>query len=355
MTASTYKPDRQTLTRFPSEFPSELKLRHILKTLPRQVFLKNRQKAWSQVIINVLWVVLGYIGLAFAPWYFVPLLWIFTGTGLTGFFVIGHDCGHRSFAQRKWVNNLVGHLITLPIIYPFHSWRILHNHHHKHTNKLEIDNAWAPFTPAFYESLPRLLRWGYQALRGKFWWVGSIVHWANLHFNWHKFEGKEREQVRFSVLFVLIGGTIFLSVLITATGFLGFVKFWLMPWLVFHFWMSSFTLFHHTAKNIPFQPINQWHEAAAQLYGTIHCQYPSWVEFICHDINVHIPHHLSTAIPSYNLRQAYQSIKANWGDYCQESRFSWALIREVTEKCHLYSPHDYYQSFQEHEARKHLS
>jgi len=32
----------------------------------------------------------------------------FTGTALTGFFVIAHDCGHRSFAKRRWVNDLVG-------------------------------------------------------------------------------------------------------------------------------------------------------------------------------------------------------------------------------------------------------
>jgi len=41
------------------------------------------------------------------------------------------DCGHRSFAKQRWVNDLVGHLFML-LIYPFHSWRILHNHHHAH-------------------------------------------------------------------------------------------------------------------------------------------------------------------------------------------------------------------------------
>jgi len=60
------------------------------------------------------------------------------------FFVIAHDCGHRSFAKRRWVNDLVGHLFLLPLIYPFHSWRILHNYHHTHT-KLDEDNAWHPF------------------------------------------------------------------------------------------------------------------------------------------------------------------------------------------------------------------
>lgn len=37
------------------------------------------------------------------------------------------------------------------------------------------------------------------------------------------------------------------------------------------------------------------------------------IEILCHDINVHIPHHVSSKIPSYNLRAAHQSLKENWG------------------------------------------
>jgi len=66
---------------------------------------------------------LGYAGLP-SLLGFSYLAWIFTGTALTGF--IAHDCGHRSFAKQRWVNDLVGHLFMLPLIYPFHSWRILH-------------------------------------------------------------------------------------------------------------------------------------------------------------------------------------------------------------------------------------
>lgn len=324
---------------------SQLRLRDILQTLPREVFVKDWRKAWLKVALNVGLVALGYWGLAAAPAVLLPVMWIFTGTALTGFFVIGHDCGHRSFANRKWVNNWVGHLMFLPLIYPFHSWRILHNHHHKHTNKLDVDNAWDPFTLEFYESLPPLLRWGYRQMRGRFWWLGSIAHWAVLHFNWSKFEGKQRQQVRFSALFVIAGAAIAFPTLIALTGIWGFVKFWLLPWLVYHFWMSTFTIVHHTHPEIPFIPAEDWNEARAQLFGTVHCDYPRWVEFLCHDINVHIPHHISTAIPWYNLRTAHQSLKENWGEYLMEKRFSWSLMQEITEQCHLYDAKDYYRKF----------
>jgi omega-6 fatty acid desaturase (delta-12 desaturase) len=252
------------------------------------------------------------------------------------------------------VNDLVGHLFMLPLIYPFHSWRILHNHHHTHTNKLDEDNAWQPFQPELYVSLGQLGQWGYQLLRGRFWWIGSIVHWAGLHFDLSQFPVKDREKVKLSISVVLVFAAIAFPILIATTGSWGFVKFWLMPWLVYHFWMSTFTLVHHTAPEIPFHATGKWDAAKAQLSGTVHCDYPRWVEFLCHDINVHVPHHISTAIPSYNLRLAHRSLQQNWGVYLHnECRFSWSLIKQITDQCHLYEPEHNYQSFKDyHQAEQ---
>ncbi len=327
---------------------SNLRLKDILKTLPREYFQQDVRKAWTSVLTSVFMVGLGYVGIAIAPWFLLPLLWIFTGTALTGFFVIAHDCGHRSFAKRKWVNDLVGHLFMLPLIYPFHSWRILHNHHHTHTNKLDEDNAWQPFQPEVYASIVKPGQWGYQALRGRFWWIGSIVHWVGLHFDLSQFQAKDRDKVKLSVAVVLVFAAIAFPMLIATTGIWGFVKFWLMPWLVYHFWMSTFTLVHHTDPEIPFYAADKWQAALAQLSGTVHCDYPRWVEILCHDINVHIPHHISTAIPSYNLRLAHRSLQQNWGVYLRECRFSWSLIKQITDQCHLYSSDRCYLSFKDH-------
>lgn len=336
------------------EVDPNLSLKKIIKTLPREVFSKNPRKAWSKLLVNVFLVGLGYWGIAIAPWYLLPLLWLFVGTALTGFFVIGHDCGHRSFSNRNWINNSVGHVMFLPLIYPFHSWRILHDYHHKHTNKLGVDNAWDACTVENYENASPLIRWAYTKIRGRFWWLGSIAHWAKLHFDWSKFAGKQREQVRFSVIFALLGGAIAFPTLLIATGIWGFVKFWLLPWLVYHFWMSTFTLVHHTTPEIAFKPAETWNEALAQLSGTVHCSYPRWVEFLCHDINVHIPHHVSTGIPWYNLRKAHQSLQENWGDYLYETEFTWSLMKLLGDRCHLYDARNNYQSFWEYRQKKEI-
>ena len=121
-----------------------LKLKHIVQSLPKEVFAKDSTQAGLMVIKTIIAVTLGMAAIAFAPWYLLPLAWVFTGTAMTGCFVIGHDCAHRSFSTSRKVNDLVGHLFMLTLIYPFHGWRYGHNNHHKHTNKMDVDNAWQP-------------------------------------------------------------------------------------------------------------------------------------------------------------------------------------------------------------------
>lgn len=317
----------------------------ILKTLPRQCFEKNPLKAWISVLISLFSVALGYAAITFLPSFFLPFAWIWTGTALTGLFVLAHDCGHRSFAKRRWVNDLVGHVLMLPLIYPFHPWRILHDRHHRFTNQLKQDNAWEPWTQeAFLASVPAIQSL-YRGLRGHFWWTGSIIHWLTLHFDLRQFSEQERPKVRLSIGVCLGFALVFFPLLFYWTGVWGVVKFWLLPWLVYHFWMSTFTLVHHTDAGIPFQPAERWNAATAQLTGTVHCDYPGWVELLCHDINVHIPHHISVAIPSYHLRLAQRSLEENWGSHLQKRRFSWALMRDIVHHCHLYHPQNAYQSF----------
>lgn len=348
-------PDRPTppptgLAELPN-LPDSVRLKDILQTLPRECFQQDPTQAWRSVALSVAAVVVGYAAIALAPVYLLPLAWLWTGTALTGWFVIGHDCGHRSFARRKWVNDLVGHVAMLPLIYPFHAWRILHDRHHRYTNQLENDNAWEPFSAEHYDGLNPIVRRAYWVLRGWGWWLGSIAHWSVLHFTWWKFSGKERQQIRFSALVAIAAGAIGLPLLVATTGWWGLVQFWLMPWLVYHFWMSTFTIVHHTDLGIPFKSATVWHEATAQLCGSVHCQYPRWVEILCHDINVHIPHHLTPSIPSYHLRQAHASLRQNWGEFLKERQFNWQLMGQIANYCHLYHPDRNYQSFREQSTR----
>ncbi|MEM6518423.1 MAG: fatty acid desaturase [Cyanobacteria bacterium P01_C01_bin.70] len=345
MTA-TLPPSAQTMS--PTESTPalhKLKLSDVIRTIPKSCFEKDWRKAWSSVLITLMGVVAGIAAIAYSPWFLLPFAWFFAGTAATGLFVIGHDCGHRSFSKRRWVNNWLGHLTMMPLIYPFHSWRILHNHHHTHTNKLHVDNAWEPWTVESFQTAPLWLQKGYRLLRTNFWWIGSIAHWAMLHFNLNNFVERDRRGVKTSIAVVALFAAVFFPTMYLTLGFWGIIKFWLMPWLGYHFWMSTFTIVHHTIPEIPFKPENDWSPVAAQLQGTVHCTYPKWIEVLCHDINVHVPHHISMAIPSYNLRRAHASLMQYWGEHIHVRRFSWQLMRQITRQCHLYDAIETYRSF----------
>lgn len=322
-------------------------LRAVVKTIPPECFQKNPFRAWLGVLTSVAAVAVGYVFITFAPWYLLPVAWVWAGTALTGWFVIGHDCGHRSFAQKRWVNDLVGHIALLPLLYPFHCWRLKHDHHHLHTNKLGEDNAWYPFSTEIFSACRGYEQIAYKLVRGKFWWIGSIFHWATLHFDPLLYAQSQRRQVKFSIALVLIFALLTLPTLTYFTGVTGLIKFWLMPWLVYHFWMSTFTIVHHTMPDIPFEYPENWHPVKAQLMGTVHCDYPRWIEWLCHDINVHIPHHISTAIPFYHLRRAHHALEENWGQYLYKTQFSWGLMQAITDRCHIYDPDHCYKTFKE--------
>lgn len=325
---------------------ADLKLSDVIRTIPKSCFEKDWRKAWGAVVLTLVAVVAGYTTIVFSPWYLLPFAWFFTGTAMTGLFVIGHDCGHRSFAKQRWVNNWVGHIVMMPLIYPFHCWRILHDHHHVHTNKLDVDNAWGPWTVELFQSAPTFLHHLYRAMRGPLWWLASIAHWASLHFSVNHFAPRDRRAVKVSIGVVVVFAAIFFPTMYFTVGLWGIVKFWLMPWLGYHFWMSTFTLVHHTIPEIRFYPESAWSPVPSQLAGTVHCAYPKWVEILCHDINVHVPHHISVAIPSYNLQQAHKSLMDNWGEHIYVRRFNWALITQIVGQCHLYDEQTAYRSFQ---------
>jgi acyl-lipid omega-6 desaturase (Delta-12 desaturase) len=334
-------------TKSTSKITPETTLRDIINTVPKECFEKNEPRAWLGVVFSICAAALGYFVTAIAPWYLLPFAWIFTGTALTGFFVLGHDCGHRSFSSRVWLNDLVGHIMFLPLLFPFHPWRLKHNHHHSHTNKLGEDNAWYPFTVENYAQVQPYERFVYQCIRGKLWWVGSIIHWAVLHFNPSLYPEKQRSQVRFSDAVVIAYALVAFPLMLFFGGIMGWLNFFLMPWLVYHFWMSTFTIVHHTMPDIPFHYPEQWHAASDQLKGTVHCDYPLWVEWLCHDINWHIPHHISTAIPFYNLRKATESLDLNWSEHLYKTTFSWELMDRISKECHIYDSESCYKSFKD--------
>jgi len=327
------------------QLPSNVTLNEIIKTIPKEVFQKNMLKAWANVFVTVISCAFSACLIAYTPWYLLPVAWFIAGTAFTGCFVIGHDCGHLSFARSHWINDAVGISIFLPLLYPFESWRIQHNLHHNNTNKLDIDNAWQPFQADYFDNAPFVEKTIMKVIKGPLYWMASVGHQIKVHFFPSQFHPAQRPKVKFSLACVAAFAVVFFPTLYHFTGMTGILKYWLVPWFGFHFWMSTFTMVHHTLPFLPFLPEDKWNDAQARLNLTVHCEYPQWIEFLCHHINVHIPHHVSTAIPSYNLRSAHEALKKNWDKYMNETVFGLDLLRDITTNCHLYDEKECYTPF----------
>jgi omega-6 fatty acid desaturase (delta-12 desaturase) len=80
---------------------------------------------------------------------------------------------------------------------------------------------------------------------------------------------------------------------------------------------------------------NEWSMAKGQLASTVHVDYPNWVEWIGHDINWHVPHHVCVGIPHYHLRKAHAALKQHYPEVVIEERFGIKLVSEVLQNCHF--------------------
>ncbi|WP_218080683.1 fatty acid desaturase [Anthocerotibacter panamensis] len=313
----------------------KISYQEILSTIPRECFEKNTLRGMLAVLLHLGILATSYTLWTYAPVWLAPLFWVWVGTVLWGNFVLAHDCGHRSFSPFNGLNDCIGHTLLLPTLYPFHSWRIMHNRHHTWTNHQEKDNSWRTITPEKYLAMSVFDRFWYRNAHSYAWWFASEIHLFLYHYDKAKFRPQEWSEARFSIAMVLGFGAIFFPALVYYTGFWGLVNYWLMPWLVFHFWLSTFTMIHHNHPDVPYYHPEDWTPVKAQLFGTVDCSYPWWVELVAYNIGIHVPHHLTTAIPYYNLPKAQAALKTRWPDFIHEARFRWSYVQKIVSTCHL--------------------
>jgi omega-6 fatty acid desaturase (delta-12 desaturase) len=69
---------------------------------------------------------------------------------MTGVWVLAHECGHQSFSESEFANNVVGTICHSMLLVPYHSWRITHGKHHNNTGSCENDEVFAPATRSMW-------------------------------------------------------------------------------------------------------------------------------------------------------------------------------------------------------------
>jgi omega-6 fatty acid desaturase (delta-12 desaturase) len=312
----------------------------VAAAIPREYMQPSVWRGFAGFAVSLSLYVAAIAGMAVLDrWYLVPPLVVVAGLGGWGLHCIGHDCGHGSFSRNRRLNFVMGHLSLLPLFYPFHAWRHVHNWHHAHTNSLELDTDWRPISEAVYRRMPLRHRIIYASIRTWAVWAGSINYWAQSGFRPSYFPKKEmRRDVRRSIAFVVVAGGAYLAALTYFMGWQGVLLYFVAPWFAIHAWFSITTLMHHSSEDIPYLPEKYWTRNASRLLVTTDYIYPRWLLALTHNISLHTAHHVATAVPFYNLGKAQAALKRQYPDLVRIERASVPRLWNILRKCRFYDP-----------------
>ncbi|MET8759908.1 fatty acid desaturase [Lentzea sp. NPDC004782] len=323
--------------------------RRLTDSIPKEFFRPRVGRGLLGFAVSSALYVGAVVATAFVPhWSLLLPLWLVAGLGGWGLHCIAHDCGHGSFSRSRRLNVVIGSVALLPLLYPFHSWRHVHNMHHTHTNNIELDTDWRPLPVEVYERLSPFAKAVYAGIRTWAFWGGTIHYWLVSAFRPGFFpKVAARVEVQRSIAFTAPVGLLYLGGLWYFTGTSGLVIHFVMPFLFIHLWFSGTTLMHHSASDVPFLHSEHWTRNAARLLLTTDYVYPRLLLFLTHNISVHTAHHVAPAIPFYNLPQAQEALKRAHPGMVRERRLSAGSLWRILRDLHLHDERTgFYQDFE---------
>ena len=314
-------------------------LKDLKAAIPPECFQPSVIKSMYYFLRDILIIALLYVAAYYVnSWYFWPIFWVMQGTMFWALFVVGHDCGHQSFSQYKWLNDLIGHLSHIPILVPYHGWRISHRTHHKNTASIENDESWYPVSESQYLKMPlveRVVRYYLILLVYPVYLFMRSPYKQGSHFlpSSPLFKPQEKWDVITSTS-LWMGMVGLLACLTYQWGWIWLIKYYVGPYIVFVIWLDLVTFLHHTEPELPWYRGENWTFLKGAI-STIDRDY-GLINHIHHDIGTHVAHHIFLNIPHYHLIQATKAIKPIMGEYFHSSDEPlWSSLWRSFMACHF--------------------
>jgi len=254
--------------------------------VPCEIFQISTRRALRSLMYSLSFALLGYFILFYSNWFYLPVAWIFLGLVFAGFHSITLDCQRGSFSRYRIVNDVVGIILSLPLLIPFESLRLQYK-----LNSKYIEEKLEKFAS------------------GKAWWMSYIPLWFSAIVNVRSIyvQGYKTQIILSNgILYIFI--SILSVVLLYFFGIWGLFKFWLVPWVFYQLWMSSFITNAYKIQTSG--------DKTLKISITMPKQYPKFLEFITNDINFVLSGTRSLmklsdslgSIPNHNLRKFYNFI-----------------------------------------------
>ncbi|MGH7545495.1 MAG: fatty acid desaturase [Gemmatimonadota bacterium] len=268
--------------------------------LPRSL----RQLAVGLALFAAAWTLM-YASLAVGYW-LTLLLAVPTAFLLIRLFIIQHDCGHGSFFRSARWAGVVGSVLGVLTLTPYHYWKKTHALHHATSGNLDhrgfgdVDT----WTVDEYKAASRWQRFRYRVYRHPafLFGIGAALHFFVRH-RLPMIVPREWVRERRSILWTNVG---IAAVIVLLGAWLGFETLLLVHLPVALIASSiGVWLFYvqHQFEPTYWEHDERWEYDAAALQGSSFYRLPKLLQWATGNIGLHHIHHLHARIPNYRLQQ----------------------------------------------------
>lgn len=134
-----------------------------------------------------------------------------------------------------------------------------------------------------------------------FYWIVDFSRGVVAYFDLSQFDTARLTQARLSVSLVYLFGLTFFSLMLYFGGVWSLVKYWLAPYLVFHWGVRLM------------RAISPYHYSKARGLTLTYLRLPASLEWLCHSVNFQAaPNALfPNGVPCYNLALARAAIASS--------------------------------------------
>jgi len=225
---------------------------------------------------------------------------------LVRLFIIQHDCGHGAFFRSSRAADIVGSILGVLTLTPYHYWKKTHALHHATSGNLEhrgfgdIDTL----TLDEYLARSRWQRFQYRVYRhpAVLFGVGAVLHFFVRH-RLPTIVPRDWTRERWSIFWTDVGLAGFVVLMGTLIGYRAFLLVQL-PVALFSTVIGVWLFYvQHQFEPTYWEHDDRWRYDLAGLQGSSYYRLPRVLQWATGNIGLHHIHHLNARIPNYRLQQ----------------------------------------------------
>ena len=262
------------------------------------------QLTLSALLFTGAWILM-YLSLSVSYW-LTLLLAVPTAFFMIRLFIIQHDCGHGSFFASARIADIVGSVLGVFTLTPYHYWRKTHALHHATSGNLE-HRGFGDIDTLTVDEYLALTSWGrfkYRLYRHPIvlFGVGAVIHFFIRH-RLPTIVPRDWTRERRSILWTDVG---LLAVIVLAGSLIGFRNVLLIQLpvalitTVIGVWLFYV---QHQFEPTYWEHDDRWVYDAAALQGSSYYRLPKVLQWATGNIGLHHIHHLHPRIPNYRLQR----------------------------------------------------